>query len=90
MFFYFYYISQLTTNPSLCLGGWERRSLTGEAPSIGWTPTTNLQSVVEAAGQIDAPAAEAGMGYEVAPPVEPETTAKTPVHPQDQNVGIPP
>lgn len=46
--------------------------------------------MVKVASQVDVLAAEANTGYEAAPSVEPETTIKTAIHPQNQNLDIHP
>ena len=56
--------------------------------SIG-KATPKSQPAVEATGQVKPPLTEAGPEPLVAPLVEPEEIAETPVHPQEQNVGIP-
>ncbi|XP_068331431.1 uncharacterized protein [Pyrus communis] len=60
-------------------------------PRLAKLPSTNPPPpppprVVEVTDQVDSPAVDRGKK----PHVEPEATAKTPVHPQDQDLGIPP
>lgn len=46
--------------------------------------------MVEASGQVDTLAAEEGAGHGTVPYVELKAMVETPVHPWDQNLGIPP
>ncbi|KAB2596985.1 hypothetical protein D8674_038495 [Pyrus ussuriensis x Pyrus communis] len=59
-------------------------------PQPAKLPLIIPQLVIKTTGQVNSPAAEANEGHEAVPTIETEATVKTPIHPQDQNLGIPP